>query len=330
MGSKPVRRREFITLVGGAAGIWSLPLRAEHLTPVIGFLNGSFADGYAPMVAAFGQGLKEVDFVDGQNVTIEYRWAEGRYDLLPKLVDDLIRRQVSVIAATSTPANLVAKKATSTIPIVFTTSSDPVQLGLVESLNRPGGNATGVTQLNVEVGPKRLELARELMPNVAAVALLINPKNPQTEAVLKTMQAAARSLGLQLHVLRASSEAEMETAFVSFSSLKAGILTIGTDTLFNGRTEQLASLAVRYAVPTIYQYKQFTRNGGLLSYGGSIEDAYRTAGILAGRILKGDKPADLPVQQSTKVQLIVNLKAAKALGISVPLSMLGRADEVIE
>jgi putative ABC transport system substrate-binding protein len=324
-----MRRREFITLVG-AAGAWSLPLRAEQSMPVIGFLNGSSADGYAPMVAAFGQGLKEVGFVDGQNVTIDYRWAEGRYDLLPKLVDDLIRRQVSVIAATSTPANLVAKKATNTIPIVFTTSSDPVQLGLVESLNRPGGNATGVTQLNVEVGPKRLELARELMPNATAVALLINPKNPQTEAVLKNMQAAARSLGLQLHVLQASSETEMETAFVSFASLKAGILTIGTDTLFNGRTEQLASLAVRYAVPTIYQYNQFTRNGGLMSYGGSIEDAYRTAGILAGRILKGDKPADLPVQQSTKVQLIVNLKAAKALGISVPLSMLGRADEVIE
>jgi len=282
------------------------------------------------MVAAFGQGLKEVGYVDGQNVAIEYRWAEGRYDRLSELVNDLIRRQVSVIAATSTPANIVAKKATSTIPIVFTTSSDPVQLGLVESLNRPGGNVTGVTQLNVEVGPKRLELARELVPAATAVALLINPKNPQSDAVLKNMQAAALSLGLQLYVLRAGSEAEMEAAFVSFGSLKASILTIGTDTLFNGRTEKLAALAVRYAVPTIYQYHDFTRNGGLMSYGGSIEDAYRTAGILAGRILKGDKPADLPVQQSTKVQLIVNLKAAKALGIAVPLSMLGRADEVIE
>ena len=325
-----MRRREFIILVGAAAGARPLPLRAEPSMPVIGFLNGSSADGYAPMVAAFGQGLKEVGYVDGQNVTIEYRWAEGHYDQLSELVNDLIRRQVSVIAATSTPANLVAKKATSTIPIVFTTSSDPVQLGLVESLNRPGANATGVTQLNVEVGPKRLELARELMPNATAVALLINPKNPQTDSVLKNMQAAARSLGLQLPVLRASSEAEMEAAFVGFASLKAGILTIGTDTLFNGRTEKLASLAVRYSVPTIYQYNQFTRNGGLMSYGGSIEDAYRTAGILVGRILKGDKPADLPVQQSTKVQLIVNLKAAKALGITVPLSMLGRADEVIE
>jgi len=324
-----MRRREFIILVG-AASAWSLPLRAEQATPVIGFLNGSSPDGYAPMVAAFVQGLKEVGYVDGQNVTIEYRWAEGRYDRLPELADDLIRRQVSVIAATSTPANLVAKKATSTIPIVFTTSSDPVQLGLVESLNRPGANATGVTQLNVEIGPKRLELARELMPNATAVALLVNPKNPQTDAVLKNMEAAALSLGLQLHVLRASSEAEMEAAFVGFASLKAGILTVGTDNLFNGRTEKLAALAVRYAVPTIYQYNQFTRSGGLVSYGGSIEDAYRTAGILAGRILKGDKPADLPVQQSTKVQLIVNLKAAKALGITVPLSMLGRADEVIE
>ncbi len=324
-----MRRRELITLIG-AAGLWSLPLRAEQSTPVVGFLNGSSADGYAPMVAAFGQGLKEEGYVDGQNVTIEYRWAEGRYDRLPELVDDLIRRRVSVIAATSTPANLIAKKATSTIPIVFTTSSDPVQLGLVESLNRPGANATGVTQLNVELGPKRLELARELMPNATDVALLINPKDPQSDAVLKNMHAAARSLGLQLHVLRASSEAEMEAAFVSFASLKAGILTIGTDALFNGRAENLASLAVRYSVPTIYQYNQFTRNGGLMSYGGSIEDAYRAAGILTGRILKGDKPSDLPVQQSTKVRLIVNLKAAKALGINVPLSMLGRADEVIE
>jgi putative ABC transport system substrate-binding protein len=245
-------------------------------------------------------------------------------------VDDLIRRRVSVIAATTTPANIVAKKATSTIPIVFTTGSDPVQLGLVESLNRPGTNATGVTQLNVEVGPKRLELARELMPNATDVALLINPKNPQTGAVLINMQATARSLRLQLHVLRASSEAEMKVAFVSFASLKVAILTVGTDALFNGRAEKLASLAVRYSVPTIYQYTQFTSNGGLMSYGGSVEDAYRTAGILTGRILKGQKPADLPVRQSTKVQFIVNLKAAKALGITVPLSMIGRADEVIE
>jgi putative ABC transport system substrate-binding protein len=246
------------------------------------------------------------------------------------LADELIRRHVSVIAATSTPANLVAKKATSAIPIVFTTSSDPVQLGLVKSLNRPGANVTGVTQLNVEVGPKRLELARELMPSATAVALLINPKNPQADAVLKTMQAAALSIGLKLPVLRASSDAEIEAAFKGFALLKAGVLTIGTDTLFNGRTDELASLAVRYAVPTIYQYSQFTANGGLMSYGGSIEDAYRNAGILVGRILKGDKPSDLPVQQSTKVQLIVNLKAAKALGITVPLSLLGRADELIE
>jgi putative ABC transport system substrate-binding protein len=326
-----MQRREFITVLGGAAAVvWPLGTGAQQLTPVIGFLNGSSADGYAPMVTAFRQGLKEIGYVDGQNVTIEYRWAEGHYDQLPELVGDLIRRHVSVIAATSTPANLVAKRATSTIPIVFTTSSDPVQLGLVESLNRPGANVTGVTQLNVEVGPKRLELARELMPSATAAALLINPKNPQSDAVLKNMQAAAQSLGLQLYVLRASSEVEMEAAFASFASLKAGILTIGTDTLFNGLTEKLASLAVRYAVPTIYQYNAFTANGGLVSYGGSIEDAYRTAGIFAGRILKGDKPADLPVQQSTKVRLIVNLKTAKALGLTVPPALLGRADEVIE
>jgi putative ABC transport system substrate-binding protein len=326
-----MQRREFIIVLGGAAlVVWPLGTRAQQLTPVIGFLNGSTADGYAPMVAAFSQGLKEIGYVDGQNVTIEYRWAEGHYDRLPEMVGDLIRRHVSVIAATSTPANLVAKRATSTIPIVFTTSSDPVQLGLVESLNRPGANVTGVTQLNVEVGPKRLELSRELMPSATAAALLINPKNPQSDAVVKNMQAAAQSLGLQLYVLRASSEVEMEAAFASFASLKAGILTIGTDTLFNGSTEKLASLVVRYAAPTIYQYNAFTANGGLMNYGGSIEDAYRTAGILAGRILKGDKPADLPVQQSTKVRLIVNLKTAKAFGLTVPTALLGRADEVIE
>jgi putative ABC transport system substrate-binding protein len=325
-----MKRREFITLLGGTAAAWPFTARAQQTMPVIGFLNGASAKGYARMLASFRQGLKEAGYTEGQNVAIEYRWAEGHYDRLPELTADLIRRQVSVIAATSTPANLVAKTATSTIPIVFTTSSDPVHLGLVGSLNQPGGNVTGVTQLNVEVGPKRLELAHELMPTATAMALLINPANSQADAVLHNMQAAALALGLQLHVLRASTDAEMETAFADFVQTKAGVLTVGTDAFFSGRTEGLAALAVRYAVPTIYQYDEFAANGGLMSYGGSIKDAYRTAGILVGRILKGDKPADLPVQQSTKVELIVNLRAAKALGITVPLSLIGRADQIIE
>jgi putative ABC transport system substrate-binding protein len=326
-----MKRREFMALVGGAAVAATSPARAQQLAmPVVGFLNGASADGYAPMLMAFRQGLKQAGYVEGRNVAIEFRWAEGHYDRLPEMAADLVRRQVSVIAATSTPANLVAKAATGTIPIVFTTSSDPVHLGLVGSLNRPGGNVTGVTQLNVEVGPKRLELAHELMPAATTVALLVNPTNPQADAVSKNMQAAALLLGLQLHALHASTDVELETAFAGFAHLKTGVLTIGTDVFFNGQAERLAALAVSYAVPTIYQYGEFTAAGGLMSYGGSIQDAYRTAGILVGRILKGDKPADLPVQQSTKVELIINLKSAKALGIAVPLSLLGRADHVIE
>jgi putative ABC transport system substrate-binding protein len=326
-----MKRREFMALVGGAAVATTSPARAQQpAMPVVGFLNGASADGYAPMVAAFRQGLKEAGYVEGRNVVIEFRWADGHYDRLPAMADDLVRRQVAVIAATSTPANLVAKAATGTIPIVFTTSSDPVHLGLVGSLNRPGGNVTGVTQLNVEVGPKRLELAHELIPAATIVALLVNPTNPQADAVSKNMRAAALSLGLQLHALHGSTDVELESAFAGFAGLKAGVLTIGTDAFFNGQAEHLAALAIRYAVPTIYQYDEFTRAGGLMSYGGSIQDAYRTAGVLTGRILKGDKPADLPVQQSTKVELIINLKSAKALGITVPLALLGRADHVIE
>jgi putative ABC transport system substrate-binding protein len=331
MQFNPLRRRALVALIGAAtAPVVPFAARAQQPVPVVGFLNGSSPGGYARMVASFRQGLKQTGYTEGQNVAIEFRWAEGHYERLPELAADLVRRQVSLIAATSTPANLVAKNATSTIPIVFTTSSDPIQLGLVASLNRPGGNVTGVTQLNVEVGPKRLELAHELMPAAKDVALLINPTNPQAVEVAKNMQEGAASLGLQLHILRAGTDEELDAAFAAFAALKTAVLTIGTDVYFNGRTEQLASLAVRYAVPAIYQYDEFTANGGLMSYGGSIEDAYRSAGILAGRILKGDKPAELPVQQSTKVRLIINLKTAKALGITVPMSILGRADEVIE
>ncbi len=325
-----MRRRDVLGVMSGAIVVLPFAARAQKpAMPLIGFLNGSSADGYAPMVATFRQGLKEIGYIDGENVQIYFRWAEGHYDRLPGMAADLIRRRVLVIAA-NTPANLVAKAATHTIPIVFTTSSDPVAVGLVASLNRPGGNVTGISQLNVEVGPKRLELARELIPGATAVALLINPTNPQDEAISKAAQTAALGLGLQLHVLRASTEAEIEVAFASFAGLKAGVLTIGTDAFFNGRTVALALLAARYAVPTIYQYDEFTAAGGLMSYGGSVKDSYRLAGAYTGRILKGEKPADLPVQQSTKVELLLNLRAAKALGVTVPLSLLGRADQIIE
>jgi putative tryptophan/tyrosine transport system substrate-binding protein len=325
-----MRRRDFIAALGGVAAM-SLAARAQQPgLPVVGFLNGASPDGYAPMVAAFRQGLKEAGYVDGQNVAIEYHWADGQYERLPTLAADLVRRKVSVIAATSTPANLVAQAATSTIPIVFTTASDPVQLGLVASLGRPGGNVTGATQLSVEVGPKRLELAHELIPTATAVALLVNPTNPSADTLSKALLAAALTRGLQLHILRASTESEIDAAFTSLVKMRAGVLVIGTDAFFNSQSRHLAALALRHSVPAIYQYGDFTAAGGLLSYGGSVKESYRLAGVYTGRILKGEKPADLPVQQSTKVELIVNLKTAKALGITVPLNLLGRADEVIE
>jgi putative ABC transport system substrate-binding protein len=325
-----MRRRDFIAGIGGAAVTWPLVARAQQPMPVIGFLNVAAPDGYALYVAAFRDGLKESGYVDGQNVAIEYRWAEGQYDRLPDMAADLVRRQVSVIVA-NTPANLVAKKATDTIPLVFTTASDPVQLGLVSNLSRPGGNVTGISQLNVEIGPKRLELARELMPAATAVAFLVNPGDvSRAETLTKDARAAAGPLGLRLDVLRAGTDAEIAAAFAGFAELKAGVLVIGADALFNSKSQLLAELSLRYNVPAIYQYGEFTDAGGLISYGGSIKESYRWAGVYAGRILKGVKPADLPVQQSIKVELIVNLKTAKALGVTVPLALLGRADQVIE
>ena len=324
-----MQRRDFIMLLGGMAATWPLTARAQAM-PVIGFLNVASPAGYANYVAAFLGGLKEAGYVEGQNVTIEYRWAEGHYDRLPEMAADLVRRQVSVIVA-NTPANLAAKKATDTIPVVFTTASDPVQIGLVSSFSRPGGNVTGVSQINVALGPKRLELAHELMPAAIAVALLVNPTDPaRAETLSKETQAAANHLGIELHILRASTDPEIETAFAGFAQLKAGVLVIGGDAFFNSRSKLLGDLSSRYAVPAIYEYREFTNAGGLMSYSGSIIESYRWAGIYTGRILKGAKPADLPVQRSTTVELIVNLKAAKALGITVPLSLLGRADEVIE
>jgi putative ABC transport system substrate-binding protein len=325
-----MKRREFITLIGGAAA-WPLVARAQQPPkPVIGFLNVASPDGYTHHVAAFRDGLKDRGYIEGQNVTVEFRWAEGHYERLADMAADLVRREVSVIVA-NTPANLAAKRATSTIPIVFTTASDPVQIGLVPNLNRPGGNITGVSQLNVEIGPKRLELAHQLIPTATSVAFLVNPSDvSRAETLTKDAQATAVPLGLTIHVLPAFTDAEIEAAFAGFAQLKAGVLVIGADALFNSKSELLTKLSLRYAVPAIYQYSEFADAGGLLSYGGSIKESYRAAGIYTARILKGERPGDLPVQQSTTVELIVNLKTAKALGISVPLPLLGRADKVIE
>ena len=325
-----MHRRKFITLFGAAVA-WPIAVRAQQSAlPVIGFLNVASQEGYVHYVAAFLDGLKESGYAVGQNVTIEYRWAEGHYERLPDMAADLARRRVSVIVA-NTPANLAAKSATSTIPIVFTTASDPVQIGLVPNMRRPGGNVTGVSQLNASLGPKWLELAHELMPTATGVALLVNPNDPlRAEKLSRETQAAAVPLGLQLHILHAGTTAQIEAAFAGFARLKAGVLVIGADAFFNTNSKLLAELSQHYAVPTIYEYNEFTRAGGLISYGGNIKEWYRWAGIYTGRILKGENPADLPIQQSTTVELIVNLKAAKALGLAVPLPLLGRADEVIE
>jgi putative tryptophan/tyrosine transport system substrate-binding protein len=322
-----VRRREFISLLG-AAGAWPFAARAQPppAMPVIGFLSGGSPGPFAYLVRAFRQGLSETGYVEGQNLGIEFCWAEGQYDRLPVLVADLVRRPVSVLAATTTPAALAAKAATTTIPVVFATDSDPVQVGLTASLSRPGGNLTGVSNLNIEVGPKRLELARELFPAASTIALLVNPANPLAEGVSRDLQAVAGTLGLQLHVVHARSERDFDAAQV-----RAAALVIGSaDPLFGSSAEQLGKLALRHAVPAIYQFREFAVGGGLVSYGGRFTDSYRQVGIYTGRILKGEKPADLPVVQSTKVELILNLKSAKALGVTVPLPLLGRADEVIE
>jgi putative ABC transport system substrate-binding protein len=297
--------------------------------PVIGFLN-SRARGEDPhLLAAFHQGLKEAGYVEGRNVAIEYRFAEGQNDRLPALAADLVRRQVAVIAANG-PAVVAAKAATTRIPIVFSVGLDPVALGLVASLNRPGGNVTGVTAMFDEVGPKRLELLHELVPTATVIALLLNPAYPSTENQSRDLQAAARTLGLQLHVLHASSERDFDTVFASMAQMRADALVIGNDPFFNSRSESLAALSVRHAMPTIFQNREFAAAGGLVSYGTSLADTYRQVGAYTGRILNGEKPADLPVQRATKIDLIINLKTAKALGLTVPLPLIGRADEVIE
>jgi putative ABC transport system substrate-binding protein len=325
-----MNRREIIAGLGGAAA-WPLAARTQQAAvPVIGFLNSVSADGYAQFVRAFHQGLGTTGYVEGRNVVIEYRWADTQYDRLPALAADLARRQVRVIAA-NTLAALASKAATTTIPIVFVTAGDPVELGLVASLNRPGGNVTGVTTLSSEIGSKRLELAHELVPAANSIALLVNPTNPNLAGPLsRDLQAVAGALGLQLHVLQASAERDFDTAFAALRQLRAGALVIGTDALFTDRCEQIATLALRDAVPTIYENREFTAAGGLISYGGGFLDAYRQLGVYTGRILGGAKPADLPVQQATRIELIINLKTAKALNLIIPETLLATADEVIQ
>jgi putative ABC transport system substrate-binding protein len=325
-----MKRREFMTLLGSVA-VWPVTARAQQAAmPVIGFLNtGSAWEGSATL-DAFRIGLNETGLVERRNVLIEYRWAEGHYDRLPIMAADLVRRRVDVIAAMGTPAAPAANAATSSIPIVFRIGVDPVELGLVASLNRPGGNLTGVVSLNLELEPKRLELLHQLVPAADVVAALVNPSSPNAETQSRDLEAAARVLGLHLHVLHASTELDFPTAFASLAQLRAGGLMITGDPFFFVHREQLAALALGHAVPSIASFREYAAAGVLIGYGGSNSESYRLAGVYAGRILKGDKPADLPVQQATKVELIINLKTAKALGLTVPLALLTRADEVIE
>jgi putative ABC transport system substrate-binding protein len=328
-----MRRREFITLLGGIGTTWPLAAHAQQPTiPVVGFLSSASPELFADRIAAFQEGLSDTGYVEGRNVTIEYRWGGESNDRLPALVADLVRRQVSVIAVIGTsPGALAAKVATTTIPIVFQVGVNPVLAGLVSSLARPGGNLTGVTTLNQELVSKRLELLHQLVPGVVNVALLINPSNHiVTEATTNEVQGAALNLGLQLHILNASTASDLDTAYAKLVELRAGGLVINTDALFTGRSKQLGALSVQYAIPTIYEFHPFAAAGGLMSYGGSMTAPTRQVGVYVGRILKGEKPADLPVQQITNVELIINMKTARALGITVPLSLLGRADEVIE
>jgi len=331
-----VKRREFIRLLCGAAAGSSMhrPLAAraqQQAMPVIGYLGAATPEQWAVRLHAFRRGLSEAGYVEGRNVAIEYRWADSRTDRLEALAADLVRSQVNVIVAPgSAPAALAAKSATTTIPIVFETGADPVAVGLVASLNRPGGNLTGVTALSFDLGPKRLELLHELAPTATTVGLLVNPSSPYAQALTNGMQQEARVLGLQLHALHASADSDFDTVFATLAQLRAGALLTNPDAFLNSRSKQLAALTVRHGVPTVFHFREFVSAGGLMSYGGSIEDTHRLAGVYTGRILKGEKPSDLAVQQSSKVELIINLKTAKALGLSVPITLLALADEMIQ
>ena len=327
-----MKRREFIGLISGVAATWPLVVRAQQpAVPVIGYLSSASSQGHASYLAGFHEGLREGGFIEGQNVTIEYRWANGQYQRLPDLAADLVRRHVALIAAGSTPAALAAKAATTTIPIVFEMAGDPVRIGLVAGLDRPGGNVTGVANMNIQMTPKRLQLLHEAVPSAKVMALLVNPAN-STVAETQSREAfsVAPTLGVDLHVLHASTERDLDAVFANLIQSRAGGLVIAAEPLFSSLNKQFAELTVRHAVPAITGGRDFAAAGGLLSYGADTRQAYRLAGIYTGQVLKGEKPANLPIQQSTKVELVINLKTAKVLGLEIPNTLIGRADEVIE
>jgi len=325
-----MRRRNFIALLGSAAAVRPLAASAQQAMPVIGFLGAGSPGAFAPQIAVFRQALVEAGYVEGRNAAIEYRWAEGQYGSLPAMAEEMVRRQVTVIVAFPIPAAVAVKAATATIPIVFNVAGDPVKLGLVAGLARPGGNATGVNSFLAELGAKQLGLLRELLPTAARVGLLINPTNENVEGVTKDVAAAAATLGGQIDVVRASDSREIEAAFATFVGHKVGALLIGSDVFFSGRRVQLATLAARHAIPAAMNVRGFAEVGGLMSYGTDLTEVFRLLGVYTGRILKGEKPADLPVVQSTKFELVINLPTARALSLEIPPMLLARADEVIE
>ena len=328
-----VRRRDFIGAIAGSAVAWPITTLAQQpAMPVVGYLGGETPERFATRLSAFRQGLSATGFDEGRNVAIEYRWAEGQIDRLPMLAADLVRRQVTVIATPgSGVAALAAKAATATIPVVFETGLDPIAAGLVKSLNRPEGNITGITSLNTVFSSKGLELLHELVPQGKSFAVFVNPANSvNTNTIMKNLEAPARARGLQLHVLNVSNERDFDSVFEKLVQLRAAGLIIAADTIFNSRAQQLAALTLKHAMPAVHSVREFAVTGGLMSYGGDIKETHRQAGIYTGRILKGEKPADLPVQQVTKVEFVINLKTAKALGLMVPNTVIGRADEVIE
>jgi putative tryptophan/tyrosine transport system substrate-binding protein len=325
-----VKRREFISLIGGAAAAWPITARAQQSAmPVVGFLNSASADGYGPMAAAFRQGLKETGYIEGQNVTIEYRWAEHQLDRVPALAADLVRRHIALIV-TNGPTAGPAKTATKTIPIVFVTGVDPIASGLVDSLSRPTGNATGLSLFSTELGTKRLELMREIVPSVSNFAVLLNPGSPRVEAETTSIKKEAGTLERRVLLVTARSEPELQVAFIKMVQEGAGALLISSDPFFTSHIDRLAALAAKYRLPASYSWREFATAGGLISYGTSVREVWRQSGIYAGRILKGAKPSELPVLQPSQFELVINLKTAKALGLEIPPMVLARADEVIE